>query len=79
MEATMSTKGQVTIPKRVRTELGLHSGSRISFLVIGNRAEITPVTTPITALKGILPKPKKSLSLSEIEGAIAEGALNGRS
>jgi len=78
MEATMSTKGQITIPKKVRAELGLHSGSRVSFLVVGNRAEMTPVTTPITALKEILPKPKKRLSLSKIEDAIAEGAISDR-
>lgn len=78
MEATLSTKGQVTIPKSIREELGLQSGTRVSFLVVGNRAEITPIATPVAALKTILPKAKKRLSLSEIEVGIATGAISER-
>ena len=31
MTATMTTKGQVTIPKAIRDQLGLGTGDRISF------------------------------------------------
>ena len=30
-EATVTSKGQVTIPKRVRESLGLHAGDKITF------------------------------------------------
>lgn len=76
MVTTISTKGQVTIPKSVRDELGLHTGAKVSFVVVGNKAEITPLTTPVTALKNMLPKNKKKLSLAQIEAGIAKGAAN---
>ena len=31
VEATLSSKGQVTLPKALRDHLGLHTGSRIRF------------------------------------------------
>lgn len=36
--AKITTKGQVTIPKTVRDELGLHEGDSVVFRVEGNRA-----------------------------------------
>ena len=51
-KATLSKKGQVTIPKWVRDELGLTTGSKISFEVIGKEAVIHPVyDKPIEELK----------------------------
>lgn len=34
-DATITSKGQVTIPKRVRDELDLEEGERIQFVVTG--------------------------------------------
>ncbi len=51
-KATLSKKGQVTIPKSVREELGLTTGSKISFEVIGKEAVILPVyDKPLEELK----------------------------
>jgi AbrB family looped-hinge helix DNA binding protein len=74
MIATMTSKGQITIPKEVRQKLSLHAGGHVSFVVTGNHAELTPVSTPINALKHILPKPTKPLTLKQIETAISRGA-----
>lgn len=38
--AKVTAKGQVTIPKSVRDELGLHEGDSVVFRVEGNRAVI---------------------------------------
>jgi AbrB family looped-hinge helix DNA binding protein len=35
---TMTSKGQVTIPKSVRQQLGLRQGSRVAFVVEGDHA-----------------------------------------
>jgi AbrB family looped-hinge helix DNA binding protein len=35
---TMTTKGQVTIPKTVRQQLGLRQGMRVAFVVEGDHA-----------------------------------------
>lgn len=40
----MTSKGQVTIPKSVRQQLGLRQGTRIAFVVEGDHAVLRPVT-----------------------------------
>lgn len=43
--ATLTTKGQVTIPKNVRELLKLHTGDKIEIIVTGEReAVIRPVS-----------------------------------
>jgi AbrB family looped-hinge helix DNA binding protein len=39
---TMTSKGQVTVPKAVRSQLGLRQGSRIVFVVEGDHAVLRP-------------------------------------
>ena len=38
--SSVTSKGQVTIPKEVRRELGIRQGSRISFRVTKGKAEL---------------------------------------
>jgi AbrB family looped-hinge helix DNA binding protein len=75
MEATMTSKGQITIPKSVRDLLQLRTGDRVDFVVGSDgRVIIVPLTHSVKALKGMLPKPGKRVSLEEMEQAIAGGA-----
>ena len=39
-DARVMAKGQVTIPKNVRTALGVESGDRVTFIVEGNTVRI---------------------------------------
>ncbi|MBC8056983.1 MAG: AbrB/MazE/SpoVT family DNA-binding domain-containing protein [Rhizobiales bacterium] len=41
---TMTSKGQVTIPKSVRQQLGLRQGMRVAFEVEGDHAVLRPAT-----------------------------------
>lgn len=61
-KATITTKGQVTIPKDVRSYLNLSPGDEIDF-VIGNQGEvrITSKLRDIQALKGLLHKPGRAV------------------
>ena len=43
MTTTVSSKGQVVIPKNVRKALGIVPGVRIDFIVEGDTARIVPV------------------------------------
>lgn len=72
--ATLTSKGQVTIPVDVRTHLGLATGDRIEFVLNEQtgRYEIVPATHSITALKGILRKPAKPVTIDDMNAAIAE-------
>lgn len=42
IQATLSTKGQVTIPKSIRDRLKLVPGAKLSFEVVGSRIIISP-------------------------------------
>lgn len=54
METTsVTSKGQVTIPKELRQQLGIRQGSRIQFLLVGGHAEIRVSTSPKDASAGL--------------------------
>lgn len=78
--ATITSKGQVTIPVDVRNQLGLDSGDRIEFSYNEEtgRYEVYPATRPITALKGIVKKPAKTVSVEDMNRAIAEQGESAR-
>lgn len=47
MEATsVTSKGQVTIPKELRQRLGIRQGSRIEFLLVGDHVEMRVRSSP---------------------------------
>ena len=71
MVATVTAKGQVTLPAEARRRLGLRPGAKLEFIVIDDqRLEVIPVSQPVSSLKGMVPKPKRVLSLDEMEKAI---------
>lgn len=73
-DATMTSKGQVTIPKDVRDALGLGTGVRISFRVRADGvAEITPIRAGVGPLRGMLRGPRRA-TIAEMEEGIADGA-----
>jgi AbrB family looped-hinge helix DNA binding protein len=73
MEATLSSKGQVTIPKSVRDRLQLKPGDRFKFFFHPDGVIILPKIST-SRLKGIFPKPAKPVSLEEMDRAIESGA-----
>ena len=75
MTTVITSKGQVTIPKPVRDKLKLHTGDRLDFIVEPDgTARIVPVTASIKELKGLVPAPRRKLSLEDMDDAIAKGA-----
>ena len=74
MVATLTSKGQITIPAGVRKQLSLHTGDRVSFVVTDNHAELIPLAQSVRDLKSILPKPRKRLSLNDMDAAIINGS-----
>jgi AbrB family looped-hinge helix DNA binding protein len=73
MEATLSSKGQATIPKAVRDRLQITPGDRFKFFFHPDGVIILPKIST-ARLKGMIPKPVQTVSLEEIDRAIAEGA-----
>ena len=70
--ATITTKGQVTIPKDIRDYLHLNQGDKIE-IVANDKGEaiIRPISKKVDDLYGILKRPKqKSVSVEEMNAAI---------
>jgi AbrB family looped-hinge helix DNA binding protein len=75
MTATVTSKGQVTFPAEARRRLGIHAGTKLEFIIRGDdRLEVVRVGGSVRDLKGALPKPRRTLSLAEMDEAIARGA-----
>ena len=65
--ATVTSKGQITIPASVREELGLHTGSRVSFVrKLDGTYELRPQSRSITSLKGIVPPRDVAVTVDEM-------------
>ncbi len=72
-DATLTTKGQVTIPKPVRDHLKLDTGVRVSFVIEDDgRVVLKPVTRHISELAGLLSRPRRrAVSVEAMDEAIA--------
>ena len=74
--ATLTSKGQVTIPKTVRQSLGLHTGDRIAFVLHGD-SEFTlkPLNKSVDEVFGKLHNPNQPpRTVEEMKEAVA-GAM----
>jgi AbrB family looped-hinge helix DNA binding protein len=74
MTATLTSKGQVTVPVEIRRKLHLAAGARLEFILRDDRVELIPLVSSVRSLKGALPRPARPLSLTDMKKAVAEGA-----
>jgi len=73
MQATITAKGQVTVPKPIRDRLKLKPGDRVDFVLDArDEVRVVPVTASVRQLKGMLPKPRKPVTLEQMDDAIAK-------
>ena len=71
--ATLTSKGQTTIPAEVRNDLKVDAGDRIEFVLIApGRYEFVAATIEVTALKGMFGPAKKIVSIESMNAAIAK-------
>ncbi|AIL66182.1 transcriptional regulator, AbrB family (plasmid) [Rickettsiales bacterium Ac37b] len=71
-DSLITSKGQTTIPSELRAQLNLKPGDRINYIMHGDYVMIVPANKSLKSLKGILPKPSKSLSLEEMDAVIKD-------
>lgn len=78
--ATLTSKGQITIPKDVRDRLGLETGDRVEFLVQEDgRVLFQPATLHVRELKGVLyKKGRRPVSVEEMHATVAKRAARKR-
>jgi len=70
-EARMTSKGQITLPKDIRDRLGLKQGDRVRFIVEDDgRVRLLPAKRDVSELFGILPRPRRALSIEEMDDIV---------
>jgi AbrB family looped-hinge helix DNA binding protein len=72
MESTLTIKGQLTIPKPIRDQLGLSPGDRVKFFVHPDGTVFLLPKAPVSRLRGMVKGPRR-VSLDEMDEAIAAG------
>jgi AbrB family looped-hinge helix DNA binding protein len=76
-EATVTSKGQLTIPKDIRERLGMRAGGKLSLTVEqGNRVVMTVRPRRLADLAGMLGRPPRSLTIEEMDEAIARAVVD---
>lgn len=71
--ATLTSKGQITIPASVRKALEINAGDRVEFVRIEpGRFEVVAATRSVTDLKGMFGKAKKTASIEQMNSTIAQ-------
>ncbi len=76
--ATLTSKGQITIPASVRAELGLEAGTRVEFVKIAEKQyAIMPATISVMSLEGIF-QGRGSATIEEMNKIIAERGASAR-
>lgn len=69
--AILTSKGRVTLPKDVRTRLGIDTGDRVEFVEIqAGVFQIFAATHDVRMLKSIVAKPIKAVSIEDMNRVI---------
>ena len=75
-ESSITKKGQTTLPKSVREFLGLRAGDKVRYFFTDDGVRIMPVRS-VKRLCGALRHDGSTVTLEEMEQAIADGACEG--
>ena len=75
--ATLTSKGQITLPISVRNALGLSAGAQVDFLPVDGSFVLVPVRSDVASLKGrFAGRVRKPVSVEAMNEAIAAGAVS---
>ena len=78
--ATVTSKGQITLPKEIRDTLGVHPGDRVLFWRNPQgQVVVEPETVSLMSLKGMLKGKRKGVTVEEMKDAIAEAVVEAHS
>lgn len=73
--ATLTSKGQITIPVAVREKLGLSTGDRVEFIEVGpGEFALKAATEDVRSLKGMVRRPARAVSIGAMNTAIRRRA-----
>ena len=73
-QATVTSKGQITIPAIVRSGMKVSAGDKLEFIEIGDgRFELVAVTRDVKTLRGLF-KTDKTVSIEDMNLAVSDSA-----
>lgn len=71
MNSTLTSKGQITLPKAARDAMQLTTGTRFAFEIIGDKLVLTPARVNALSVRGMLKSPHaRVLSIAEMDAGI---------
>jgi antitoxin PrlF len=77
MQATLSSKSQITLPRELQQWLGIHKGDKLQFVLEAGGARVSKVVAPsFAAIVGVLPKPAAPRSVAEMKQALVQQLAN---
>lgn len=78
-ESKVTARGQTTLPRDVRAALGLEAGDSVRYIIKNGRVQMLKAKH-VRELSGMLRRPsQQTVSLEEMDEAIAEGAIKSAS
>ncbi|MDP9899084.1 AbrB/MazE/SpoVT family DNA-binding domain-containing protein [Variovorax ginsengisoli] len=76
--ATLTSKGQITLPMSVRKALGLRPGAKLDFIAQDDGFKVVALDTHVSTLKGrFAGRVARPVSLEAMDQAIADAASSG--
>jgi antitoxin PrlF len=73
--STITSKGQITVPKAVRERLALQPGDRLSFVIHDDgTVTVEAETVDLSSLKGSVKSGGRHVSVEQMNDAITRGA-----
>ena len=74
--ATITSKGQITLPREIREHLGVHEGDRVEFRAdSGGRVWVEPATLDLATLRGLFGPAGRVRNQEELDEAVRRGAF----
>ena len=75
--ATLTSKGQITLPLSVRNALGLQAGAKIDFVAQGDGFKLVALKNEVSSLKGrFAGRVAAPVSLEAMDQAIGDAAAS---
>ena len=74
--ATLTSKGQITLPKDVRQQLRVHTGDTVEFLIgADGEIRVRAGSVDVSALRGLLRRPgRRAVSIERMDEVIRKAA-----
>jgi len=74
---TLTSKGQMTLPKSIRDDMGLKAGDKIELVTFGNAAVIVPRNRPVDSVFGLLSRHAiGQTAIEDYDEAVREAATD---